>query len=147
MNLSKSPRCAAYLKALGVKLDDASMNDYWAALCVAESFSDKALKNFGGINFHTMKGPELLARMEDFLEYPSKSVPVSSKKVKKPGSLTKTSPLAGITAAISDETIRAAMSPKGGWKRATLEKWGVPWPPPKGWRDKLVSNCDNGATG
>lgn len=25
----------------------------------------------------------------------------------------------------------------GGWKKSTLKKWGVEWPPLKGWRDKL----------
>jgi len=23
------------------------------------------------------------------------------------------------------------------WKRKTLEEWGVPWPPPKGWKSRL----------
>ena len=31
------------------------------------------------------------------------------------------------------EEIEAARSPRGGWDRATLARWGVPWPPPKGW--------------
>lgn len=30
--------------------------------------------------------------------------------------------------------IEAARSPAGGWTRATLAGWGVPWPPPKGWK-------------
>lgn len=29
-------------------------------------------------------------------------------------------------------------TPKGGFKRASLEAVGVPWPPEKGWRSKLV---------
>lgn len=33
--------------------------------------------------------------------------------------------------------IIAARTPKGGWTRETLESWGVPWPPPKGWRAGL----------
>ena len=34
--------------------------------------------------------------------------------------------------------IEAGRSPKGGWKAKQLRKWGVPWPPPKGWRKKLL---------
>lgn len=30
-----------------------------------------------------------------------------------------------------------AKSPHGGWSRETLAGWGVPWPPPKGWRRAL----------
>lgn len=35
---------------------------------------------------------------------------------------------------VTNEEVEAARSPKGGWTRATLAKWGVPWPPPRGWR-------------
>jgi hypothetical protein len=34
--------------------------------------------------------------------------------------------------------IHAARSGRGGWTRAQLGVWGVPWPPPKGWIDTLV---------
>ncbi|SDH08192.1 hypothetical protein SAMN04487974_12023 [Pelagibacterium luteolum] len=34
--------------------------------------------------------------------------------------------------------IEAGRSPKGGWTAKTLRGWGVPWPPPKGWRRKLL---------
>jgi hypothetical protein len=34
--------------------------------------------------------------------------------------------------------IRAAQTPNGGWTKEQLTKWNVPWPPPKGWRKKLV---------
>ncbi|RXR21563.1 hypothetical protein EQW78_17790 [Oerskovia turbata] len=34
--------------------------------------------------------------------------------------------------------IDAARTPAGGWTRATLAGWGVPWPPPKGWREALI---------
>lgn len=33
--------------------------------------------------------------------------------------------------------IEAAKTPRGAWTRATLAGWGVPWPPPKGWRKRL----------
>lgn len=39
---------------------------------------------------------------------------------------------------ISAEEIEAAKTPNGGWTRVTLEAWGVPWPPPKGWKDALL---------
>ena len=34
--------------------------------------------------------------------------------------------------------IEAARTPKGGYSRAQLAAWGVPWPPPKGWKEALV---------
>lgn len=38
---------------------------------------------------------------------------------------------------VSASGIEAARSKRGGWGRATLAKWGVPWPPPGGWRRAL----------
>lgn len=38
----------------------------------------------------------------------------------------------------SPEQIEAAKTRRGGWTRATLASWGVPWPPPKGWRRILT---------
>lgn len=35
--------------------------------------------------------------------------------------------------------IDAAKSVRGGWKRVTLAQWGVPWPPPAGWRKALLN--------
>lgn len=32
------------------------------------------------------------------------------------------------------------LTEKGGFKRITLEKLGVPYPPPKGWRSQLITN-------
>ena len=31
----------------------------------------------------------------------------------------------------------ARRTPAGGWTKAQLAQWGVPWPPSKGWRQKL----------
>lgn len=31
------------------------------------------------------------------------------------------------------EEVFDARTSKGGWTRAQLEQWGVPWPPPRGW--------------
>lgn len=38
----------------------------------------------------------------------------------------------------SPEEIEAARTPAGGWKRDQLAAWGVPWPPPKRWKDELT---------
>jgi hypothetical protein len=38
----------------------------------------------------------------------------------------------------SPEEVEAARTPAGGWKREQLAAWGVPWPPPKGWKDDLA---------
>lgn len=35
--------------------------------------------------------------------------------------------------------IEAARTPANGYNRAQLAEWGVPWPPPKGWKKKLLS--------
>jgi hypothetical protein len=37
------------------------------------------------------------------------------------------------------EEIEAAHTPAGGWTRDTLARWGVSWPPPKGWRKALLT--------
>lgn len=41
---------------------------------------------------------------------------------------------------ISEEEILAARSPKGAWTRKTLAEWGVPWPPPRGWKDCILAH-------
>lgn len=38
------------------------------------------------------------------------------------------------------EDIEAGRSPAGGWTKATLASWGVPWPPPKGWQRRLLAD-------
>lgn len=40
---------------------------------------------------------------------------------------------------ISVEEIESAKTPRGAWTRVTLAKWGVPWPPPAGWRAALIA--------
>lgn len=37
----------------------------------------------------------------------------------------------------SPQIIENCRSVRGGWSQATLAAWGVPWPPPKGWRQDL----------
>lgn len=36
--------------------------------------------------------------------------------------------------------VEAKKTPNGGWTKAQLAEWGVPWPPPKGWRKNLEKN-------
>jgi hypothetical protein len=36
------------------------------------------------------------------------------------------------------EEIEASKTPAGAWKRETLAEWGVPWPPPKGWKKAIT---------
>jgi hypothetical protein len=37
------------------------------------------------------------------------------------------------------DQIEAAKTSRGGWTRDTLAQWGVPWPPPKGWKAALTA--------
>ena len=39
---------------------------------------------------------------------------------------------------ITEEEILAARTPAGAWKRDTLAQWGVPWPPPSGWKRQII---------
>ena len=39
---------------------------------------------------------------------------------------------------ITEEEIEAAKTNNGGWTKEQLEQWGVPWPPKKGWKNKLL---------
>lgn len=39
----------------------------------------------------------------------------------------------------SPEEVDAARSAAGGWTRAQLAAWGVPWPPPSRWRYELAA--------
>ena len=41
------------------------------------------------------------------------------------------------TSTPSPDEVAAARTPAGGWTKAQLAAWGVPWPPPKGWRAEL----------
>lgn len=37
------------------------------------------------------------------------------------------------------EEIETAKTPAGGWTKEQLAEWGVAWPPPKGWKERLLS--------
>lgn len=41
----------------------------------------------------------------------------------------------------TEAEIEAARSPRGGWSRDQLAAWGIPWPPPKGWRRALIAKA------
>ena len=41
---------------------------------------------------------------------------------------------------LTAEEIEAGRSVCGGWTRATLAAWGVPWPPPAGWQRRLLKD-------
>ena len=41
----------------------------------------------------------------------------------------------------TEAEIDAAKTPKGGWTKAQLARWGLGWPPPKGWRKILLEQC------
>ncbi|WP_299941159.1 hypothetical protein [uncultured Nitratireductor sp.] len=131
------PRCAAYLKAMWVRLDDPGLTPYWAAVILSSGFSDDRLAKLGTINFETMTGDQLMAAFEELLAVRASGQGARAKVKRGKGSLGK------ITAAVAPEEIIAAMTPKGAWKAATLAKWGVPWPPPKGWRQRLIENFES----
>lgn len=48
------------------------------------------------------------------------------------------SPVAPRLARLTNDQVLAGRSPKGGWSAATLASWGVPWPPPHGWRRAIT---------
>jgi len=40
---------------------------------------------------------------------------------------------------ITEEEIDAGRTANGGFTREQLAKWNVPWPPPKGWKRRLLT--------
>lgn len=44
-----------------------------------------------------------------------------------------------ISTRVSEAEIDAAAPARGRWTRKQLAEWGVPWPPPKGWRKDLAA--------
>lgn len=45
-----------------------------------------------------------------------------------------------MTKRITLDEIMAARTPRGGWTKEQLLKWGVPWPPEKGWAKRLTGD-------
>lgn len=46
--------------------------------------------------------------------------------------------MADETVLITDELIEAGKSARGGWSREQLRLLGIPWPPPAGWKRKVL---------
>jgi hypothetical protein len=46
---------------------------------------------------------------------------------------------------VSIEEIEAAKTAKGGWTYQTFAGWGVPTPPPKGWKQRLIEGPEGAA--
>ncbi len=42
----------------------------------------------------------------------------------------------------SPEMVEQYRTANGGWRREDLGRWGVPWPPPHGWREQLKRKWD-----
>lgn len=43
---------------------------------------------------------------------------------------------------ITEEYIESLKTENGGWTKESLELLGVPWPPPKGWKKKLLAEVN-----
>lgn len=52
--------------------------------------------------------------------------------------------LSGVAVSDSESLIESLKTPKGGWTKASLALLGVPWPPPKGWKKRLIGHSTNG---
>lgn len=39
------------------------------------------------------------------------------------------------------DKIESLKTEKGGWTKASLASLGVSWPPPKGWKEKLINEA------
>lgn len=45
------------------------------------------------------------------------------------------------------EQIENLRTQRGGYTKAQLSEWGIPWPPPKGWRKRLIAEAALAAVG
>lgn len=43
---------------------------------------------------------------------------------------------------LTEEQIEAGRTPKGGFSKSQLAKWGVTWPPKTGWKKALIEGRD-----
>ena len=43
---------------------------------------------------------------------------------------------------LTRKEVESKKTANGGYTRDTLAAWGVPWPPPKGWKHKLIAGHD-----
>lgn len=44
---------------------------------------------------------------------------------------------------LTADQINAAKTERGGWTKETLAGWGIPWPPPRGWKEKLMDGFES----
>lgn len=44
---------------------------------------------------------------------------------------------------VTRDELEKARTANGGYSRRQLEEWGVPWPPPKGWKQVLLTPEDS----
>lgn len=71
INVAHLPRCAKRLEINRTQMSDPLMNDYFAAVIVADFCDDEALAEFGGFDFDNRSpenGAALLARLEDCIQ-------------------------------------------------------------------------------
>lgn len=70
MNIAALPLCASNLKFKKIKMTDLHMTPFWAAVCIAEDFKDRSLREFGGFDFNDTSdenGVRQLTRLEHFM--------------------------------------------------------------------------------
>lgn len=78
MSLATLPLCAARLGWNFTKFEDPAMNEYWAAVIVADFCHDDALAAFGGFDFEDRSvenGKLLLARLEQCIRAKKHKMP------------------------------------------------------------------------
>lgn len=70
INVAAYPFCAKRLAFQNANLADPAFTSYWAAVCVADEYSDEKLAEYGGFNFDNRSeanGYLLLGRLEQFI--------------------------------------------------------------------------------
>lgn len=70
VNLASFPQCARRLQFQRANLSEEGMNAYWAAVCLADEFTNEELSQHGGVNFNDRSeknGRTLLAIFEQLL--------------------------------------------------------------------------------
>lgn len=40
--------------------------------------------------------------------------------------------------------IEGHQTPNGGYTRQQLAQWNIPWPPPRGWKERLITQLTRG---
>ena len=43
---------------------------------------------------------------------------------------------------VTRNELEQAKTAAGGYTKEQLAEWGIPWPPPKGWKRKILSETD-----